>query len=271
MGVICIISAAAAILSAVFLVHSVSGIWIPIVFLAGGIIGLSLLYWMILGVFSLFYSMKKEYEKPSRLAFFMLNAAYYFVCTAARIKIHVSGLDKVPKNRRFLFVSNHFSRFDPMCESLALKHIPMAFISKPSNFKIPIGRHFMKGCCYIPINRESDREASKSISRAAELMKQDFISVGVYPEGHRGNGKELQEFKAGSLKAASKAQCPIVVAAISGTEKAHKNFPHHRTDVYLNIIEVIEPSKTKTVDLAEHIKTLVEQELEKIRRSESSL
>lgn len=271
MRFICIISAAAAVLSAVFLVRDVREIWIPVIILIGGIIGLSLLYWAILGVFSLFYSLKKEYEKPSHLAFIMLNAAYYFVCTAARIRLHVSGLEKVPNDQRFLFVSNHFSRFDPMTESLALIDTPMAFISKPANFKIPIGRRFMKGTCYISINRDSAREASKSIARASELIKQNDISIAVFPEGHRGNGKELQDFKAGSLKAAYKADSPIVVAAICGTEKIHKNFPWRGTDVYLNIIEVIKPTKEKTVDLAEHIKTLVEQELEKIRKTENVL
>ena len=262
MRIIYIISAVLAVLSAVICVRHISQIWMPFAFFFAEIIALSFLYWFVLGIFSLFFSVKKEYKKPSKLAFRMLNAAYYFVNTAARIRVHVSGTELIPKDKRFLFVSNHISRFDPMIQSYVLRRYPMAFISKPANFKIPIGRRFMNGTCYIAINRESPRQAAKSITRAAELIKENLISVAVYPEGHRGNGIELGEFKPGSLKTALKADCSIVVAVIEGTQNVKKNFPWHVTDVYLNIIDVMEPCKEKTVDLAVHIKDKIQRELD---------
>lgn len=238
-------------------------VWLLPVIFVGGVVGLSLAYWLVLGAFAVFYSTKKEYEKPSKLSLFLLNAAYWFVCSAARVKVRVNGAEKIPTDRRFLFVSNHLSRFDPMIQSLVLWKTPMAFISKPSNFKIPIGRHFMNRSCYIAIDRESPRNAAKAISRAAELLKKDAVSIAVYPEGHRGTGYTLQEFKPGCLKAATKAGCPITVAVISGTERIHKNFPWRRTNVTLDIIDVIE-SGEKTVDLSERIRGEMQRHLTKI-------
>lgn len=265
MQIIYLLSLIGAVCFTALTISDISRIWVlPVGFIVGTV-GLSLTYWMILGAFAVFYSTKKEYEKPSALSLFLLNAAYWFVCTAVRVKVRVNGAEKIPTDRRFLFVSNHLSRFDPMIQSLVLRKTPMAFISKPSNFKIPIGRHFMNRSCYIAIDRESPRNAAKAISRAAELLKKDAVSIAVYPEGHRGTGYTLREFKPGCLKAATKTGCPIVVAVISGTEQIHKISPWRRVNVQLDIIDVIETeSKEKTVDLSEQIREEMQSHLTKI-------
>ncbi len=265
MWIIFLVSLVGAACFTALTITDISQLWVlPVGFIAGAV-GLSLAYWLILGAFAVFYDTKKEYESPSALSLFLLNAAYWFVCSAARVRVRVNGAEKIPADRRFLFVSNHLSRFDPMIQSLVLRKTPMAFISKPSNFKIPIGRHFMNRSCYIAIDRESPRNAAKAISRAAELIKKDAVSIAVYPEGHRGTGSTLQEFRSGCLKAATKAGCPIVVAVISGTERIHKNFPWRRTDVRLDIIDIIEPeNKEKTVELSERIRGEMQRKLTEI-------
>lgn len=237
-------------------------LWVlPVSFIVCAVL-LCLIYWLILGIFSLGVDLKKEYDKPSALYLFLLNAAYWFVCTAGRVRVHISGMEKIPAERRFLFVSNHLSRFDPMIQCLVLRKTPIAFISKPANFKIPIGRRFMNRCCYIPVDRESPRNAAKSISRAVELIKADAVSIGVYPEGHRGNGFELGEFRAGCLKAAAKSKCPIVVSTITGTDKIHQRFPWRRTDVYFDIIDVVAPADNeKTTELAMRIRDSMQRHL----------
>lgn len=244
---------------------SLSQIWIfPICFIICVPV-FSLIYWFILWLTCFYIPVKKEYEKPSKFYQFLLNAAYWFVCSAARVRVHTTGLEKVPKDRKFLFVSNHLSRFDNMVQCVVLRKTPLAFITKPSNYKIPIGRHLMSRCCYVSIDRGSPKSAAKSIARAAELIRSDAVSVGVFPEGHRGTGYELQEFKAGCFKAAAKADCPIVAATICGTEKVHKNFPFHKTEVYFDILEVIEPGKEKTTELALNIKEIMQENLNKYK------
>lgn len=243
-------------------------IWIFFVSFIVCLAGFSLLYWFALWITCFFIPVGKEYEKPLRFYQFQLNMAYWFVCSAARIKVHTTGLEKIPQDRKFLFVSNHLSRFDNMVQCIVLRKTPLAFISKPSNFKIPIGRHLMTRCCYIPIDRESPKNAAKAISRAADLISRGAASVGVFPEGHRGTGYELQEFRAGCFKAASKAGCPIVAATICGTEKTHKRFPFRRTHVYFDILEVIEPGKEKTTETSAKIRQIMQENLNKYKERE---
>ena len=265
MPLILILSIIASVIFTVLKISAVSQLWVlPVCFIVCVPL-FSLLYWFLLWLTCFFIPVKKEYEKPSRFYQFLLNAAYWFAFTTARAKVHTAGLEKVPQNERFLFVSNHLSRFDNMIECVVLRKTPLAFISKPSNFKIPIGRHLMSRCCYISIDRGSAKNAARSITRAAQLISSDAVSVGVFPEGHRGTGYELQEFKAGCLKTATKADCPIVVATICGTEKLHKNFPFRKTDVYLDILKVIEPSNEKTTELAPMIKEIMQENLNKYK------
>lgn len=265
MPLVVILSAIASGIISALTITEMQHIWIIPVSFAAGIVGFSLVYWFLLWVSCFYIPVRKEYEKPSKFHLFALNTAYWFVITAARIKVHATGLEKIPTDARFLFVSNHLSRFDNMVECVKLWKRPLAFISKPSNFKIPIGRHLMTRCCYISIDRESPKNAAKSIARAAELIKSDAVSVGVFPEGHRGRSYELGEFKAGCFKAASKSGCPIVVATICGTEKAHKRFPFRRTHVYLDILDVIETAGEKTAELSTKIKEIMQSNLNKYK------
>lgn len=246
---------------------TLSQIWLfPVCFIIC-VPAFSLLYWFVLWLMCFYIPVGKEYEKPSKLHLALINAGYWFACSFARAKVRTTGLEKIPASGRFLFVSNHLSRFDNMIQCLVMRKTPLAFISKPSNFKIPIGRHLMTRCCYIPIDRDNPKSAARSISRAAELIKSDAVSVGVFPEGHRGADYNVGEFKAGCLKAASKSGCPIVVATICGTEKIHKNFPLRRTKVFFDILAVIEPGKEKTVELAKEIKDIMQENLNKYKES----
>lgn len=268
MPLVMILSLIVSVIFTIVKASALSQLWILPVCFVICVPAFSLLYWFILWLSCFFIPVKKEFERPSKFHQFMLNAAYWFVFTTARAKLHITGLEKIPKNRRFLFVSNHLSRFDNMIECVVLRKTPLAFISKPSNFKIPIGRHLMSRCCYIPIDRSSAKNAARSISRAAELISSDAVSVGVFPEGHRGTGYELQEFKAGCIKTATKAGCPIVVATICGTEKIHKNFPFRKTDIYFDILYILEPSHEKTTELAPMIKKIMQENLNRYKESE---
>ena len=72
-------------------------------------------------------------------------------------------------------------------------------------------------------------------------------------------------FHAGSLKIAQKAQVPIVVAAVHGSENVKRYRLFSRTDVCLDILNVIsadEVCESKTDALAERIRGMIASHLE---------
>jgi len=76
----------------------------------------------------------------------------------------------------------------------------------------------------------------------------------------------LLPFHNGVFKIAQKADAAIVVMTIVGTEKIHKNTPFRKTNVYLDVLDIIPAEKAKTVRteaLGTEIRHLIETNIEK--------
>lgn len=236
-----------------------------ILYVLAAVLGIILLYVLFLAVCSLFVSPKKEYEKHSRFYRALLNGATAIAIKIMRIRPHTSGVEKIPQNtKKLLFVSNHRSNFDPIITWHILKHWQPAFVSKASNFKIPVFGRFIRKCCFMAIDRKNPRNAIRTINKAASLLQKGEVSIGIYPEGTRSKSCELLPFHNGVFKIAQKADADIVVLAVSGTEKISKNYPFRHTDVHIDVLEVLPAEQvklTKTDIIGEHIKTAMENHL----------
>ena len=215
------------------------------------------LFWIIV---NLTISKKKEYTNTSKFYNWAFVLWYRYMMIAGRLKVHVTGYEKVPIDKKFLLVSNHCSKFDNFIHCAVLKNTQLAYISKPENFKIPIGGRFMRRGLYLSLPRGNTREEFKVIIKAIEYIKEDKVSIGIFPEGSRSKTGELQEFKPGAFKIAQKAKCPIVVCCLRNTINIHKNWPWKKTHVYMNILEVINPSiwdEKNTVEVSDYVHDLI--------------
>lgn len=205
---------------------------------------------------------KKEYEEHSDFYRRVINGVTGFGLWICRVRIHVSGEEKIPKDtKNLLFVCNHRSNFDPIVTWYALKQWKIAFISKAANFKIPFFGRMIRKCCFLPIDRDDPRKAIRTIQKAAHILEKGQVSMAVYPEGTRSKSGELLPFHNGVFKIAQKAGAQVVVLGISGTEKVHKNLPFHHTDVYLQVLDVIdgdEVTGSRTALLGERTQQKIE-------------
>ena len=183
-----------------------------------------------------------------------------------RIHIEKRGLEKMPKEGRFLLVSNHCNDSDPIILLRCLAKYQLAFVSKRENSTMfVIGPMMHKLLCQM-INRENDREALKTILKCIEIIKEDKASVAVFPEGGilTEDGK-LHHFKAGVFKIAQKANVPVVVCTLKNTKDVVKNLlrwkPSH---VIMEVVDVIPSEQVKamkTVEIAEVCHELMAQNL----------
>ncbi len=225
-----------------------------------------LLLWFFWIIVNLTISKKKEYTDISSFYNWAFVLWYRYMMIAGHLKVHVSGYDKVPLGKRFLLVSNHSSKFDNFVHCAVLKKFTIAYISKPENFKIPIGGRFMRRGLYISMPRGNTKEEFKAVMKAIDQIKKDKVSIGIFPEGTRSKDGKLQEFKPGAFKIAEKAQCPIVVVSTKGTFDIHKNWPWKKTHVYMDILDVIEPtvwSEKNTVEVSQYAHDLILNNLNK--------
>lgn len=215
-------------------------------------LGLSVLFIGVSFLVSLTINTKKEYEKQSRFYGVMFSLLLEFVLDFFRVKISVEGMDKIPKDKKFLFVSNHISIYDTFVQVAALRKFPMAFISKPDNFKIPIGHRYMIRCRYMALDRENVRSGAIITKKASQMIATGDSNVGVYPEGTRNRTEEtLIEFKSGCFKSAVWAKSPIVISVVHNTNMIKKNIPWKRTEVVMEIVDVLEYEDFKSLSTIE--------------------
>lgn len=225
------------------LCNSFADIYIPIILLPLIFIGFFVFHVVSTILLSLLVSAKKQYDKPNKFYRYWVDETVQYVFNLLMVKVKVNGVELLPIDRRFLLVSNHISGFDPMVCVKALKKYNIVYIAKPEILKIPVVNAFLNVCCFMAIDRENARNAMKTIRRATDLVKNDIVSVGVYPEGTRSRTGELLEFKDGVFYTAKKAPCPVVVMTVKGTNKFWKCVFSCKNFIEINVLKVIEPEE----------------------------
>lgn len=224
--------------------------------------------WIFLFIVSGTVNMKKTYEKTSAFYGKIFAFGYRLCAYFAGARVTVTGLDKLPAvdGQRFLVVGNHCSNLDPFIMGGWLGKYPLAFISKPSIFKVPFAGRYMWRLRYMAIDRKNNRQGIMVIRQAADMISSGDSCVAVYPEGTRNfNAGTLKKFHDGSLKAALWAECPIAVCVMTGTHDIDKNWLRRRTRVSLDVVRVLsyeEIKDLKTSEIADKIKGIMQERLD---------
>ena len=256
---------AAAVIAAIIYVKAAGAVmWKGLLVFAASFVALNLVYILFVAVMSLFVSNTKPLVKQNPLCRSACVGMTGLILGYCWVRTHITGLDKLPDAGRFVFISNHRSGFDPLIVLNRLKRYDIAFISKPSNMALPFVGRIAHGAGCLSIDRENDRNALTTILQAADYIKRGVCSVGIYPEGTRSRDGALLPFHAGSFKIAQRANVPLAVACIRGSESIAKNALRRVTDVYLDILELIPAERVKemsTHELADYSRALIERHL----------
>lgn len=224
--------------------EGLSWLWIAPVSFVGGVLALAVLAFLFLWIACQFVDQSKEQEHDSKFYRNMLMLYISAIKTVTRLHIHTQGLEKTPKDGRFMLVCNHTSLADPVVLLHCFSKSQLAFISKRENASMfVVGKVMHKMLCQT-INRENDREALKTILKCIQLIKEDEASIGVFPEGYIHQDKKLHHFRSGVFKIAQKTGVPIVVCTLKNTPAFFTNLPKlKRTDVELHLLDVIQPEQ----------------------------
>ena len=208
-------------------------------------------------------SIPQEHDDP-----FYRKVTYLYceaICTLLRMKLHTVGLEKTPSDGRFLLVCNHLFELDPVVLYAYFQKSQLAFISKRENNTMFMVGNLMHRLMAQLINRENDREALKTILKCIDLIKQDEVSIAVFPEGYISKDHHLMKLRSGALKIATKAKVPIAVCTIQGTDKVVGNLKRLRsTPIELHLIDVITAEELQgrtAVDIGEQIYQMMAQDL----------
>ena len=234
-----------------------ASLWlIPVMFLSFFLL-LLLIAFLVLWAFSAAVDMEQSQETDSKLYRTVMHLYIEALIPLVGLRVETAGLEKTPREGRFLLVCNHQNESDPGILLHYFKRSQLAFISKRENKTMFVVGPFMhKTLCQL-VNRENDREALKTILKCIQLIKEDKVSVGVFPEGGILVKDKLSHFRSGVLKIAQKTGVPIVVCTLKGTSDLFHNMKRlKKTHVRLHLVDVIPAEEVKaanTVELGEKI------------------
>ena len=241
-------------------------LWPFFLFLCLGLyLGITAFAIFILFLISLSCNNKKPFEKDNAFLRFFAYLTMGGILEFFGITPKGEGMEKMP-SEPCVIVCNHLSRFDPMVTFVLMPGRRLGFISKMENMRIPIAGPIIQKIGFLPLDRNNPLKAMRTIHKGAKLISDKGFTMGIYPEGTRGDGEKMLEFKAGAFVMAKKAACPLVVCSIKGTLDYKKCIPFHRSRAVFSVLEVIDGETVKAKkpeELAEISYNLIEKSFEK--------
>lgn len=242
---------------------------------AGFYLGLTVAAFLFLVFLCALVDMKKPQEHDSPFYRKALNVYVEALATLVGVRIHAVGAEKIPADGRFLLVCNHQHIADPGILMRVFPNKQLAFIGKKEAGKMFVVNKMMHKTMGQFINRENDREALKTILKCIQLLKDDEVSIGAFPEGGIKDIGKLAHFRSGMFKVAQKAEVPIVVCTLKGTADILKNAAKLKpTHVQMHLLDVIPAEDLKgrtTVDIADQVYEMMIADLGESYRPDTAI
>jgi len=132
-------------------------------------------------------------------------------------RVEVVGRDLIDDDGVYVLVANHQSMVDIFVLFRLFKHFK--WVSKASNFRIPLIGWNMYLNGYIPVQRGYRQSVVTMLDRCAQVLREGS-SIMMFPEGTRSETGEMRPFKTGAFELALRCQCPIVPILVDGTHRA---------------------------------------------------
>ena len=245
--------------------------WLVPLLIVGFTLGFFILQLIFFFALILFTDVNKSADKGAKLFRFMFKISLPVIVTAALVRIDKKGTDReLPKDTRMLFVCNHQHDFDPIILLRVFLNTEIGFIGKKEIYESrPIVKRAMHRLYSLPIDRENDREAPKTVVNAITIIKEDKASIALFPEGYTSPSCELLPFRNGSLKIATKAGVPIVVCAINNTRTLAKTIFRRFSRVEFRLLDIIYPEQYEgmnTQQIGDKIHAQMEEALKEMRK-----
>ena len=130
-----------------------------------------------------------------------------------KVTIDVHGQENIPSENGFMFFPNHQGLYDVLAILEACPR-PFSVVAKKEVEHIQFLKQVFACMKVYTLDRDDVRQAMKVIADVSKEVMSGRNYV-IFAEGTRSKeGNEVQEFKGGSFKAATKAKCPIVPVAL---------------------------------------------------------
>ena len=127
-------------------------------------------------------------------------------------RIHIKGKENIPTGGGYMVCANHVSAIDPIliCAAFPQK---VCYMGKKEVFKVPVLGWLIRAFGAFPVDRSGGNTGTIK-NAIAKLKKGDCL--GIFPQGTRCRGKEIEEtsLKMGAAMISAKAEATVVPVKI---------------------------------------------------------
>ncbi len=165
-----------------------------------------------------------------------------------RVRLEITGLEKIDPGRSYVFIANHASHLDPPAIAVAIPNT-LRFIGKASLSRIPLFGLAARRAGVIFIDRGDSHKTVAALNQAIAALT-GGVSTLFFAEGTRSPDGRLLPFKKGGVMLALQACLPIVPVTVTGS---HALFPKKQRYIkpgtmYIEIGDPIDSSRFTPAD-----------------------
>ncbi|WP_417763701.1 1-acylglycerol-3-phosphate O-acyltransferase [Shewanella sp.] len=176
---------------------------------------------------------------------FMLSRPFSWCGAILGIKVEVRHPERAHV-QPCIFVANHQNNYDLFTHSKAM--IPgTVTLGKRSLMWIPLFGQIYWLSGNIMINRKNRATAVDTLNKTAQRIRDEKLSVWIFPEGTRSRGRGMLPFKAGAFHTAISAKVPVVpiVASCQGDIKLNR---WNNGTIIVEVLPAIETADLTSAD-----------------------
>jgi len=217
-------------------------------------------YTAVLGTASLFFSL---FDRRGHFAHGCARTWSWLILATTGVSVEVTGLDHLPRDRTFIFVSNHQSIYDIPVIFATLPY-QLRIIAKESLGSFPfLGWHLRRNGHLLVDRRNPDRAG---ILRRWRALVGEGLSLVIFPEGTRSADGRVGRFKAGSFRLDVEAKLPVLPLSIDGTRHVMRKgrlmtSPGHARLVVHEPIDTAGLAVSDARQLAERVRDVVARDV----------
>ncbi|ART80853.1 1-acylglycerol-3-phosphate O-acyltransferase [Oceanisphaera avium] len=145
---------------------------------------------------------------------YLLGRLFNQACKIIGLHVTFRGYEHAKNIKSAVYIANHQSNWDIIALTGAVMPRTVA-IGKSSLFWIPLFGQLFWLSGNLLINRENKAKAASTIGTVVDKIRQQNMSIWMFPEGTRSQGKGLLPFKTGAFHIALQAQVPLIPIACS--------------------------------------------------------
>jgi 1-acyl-sn-glycerol-3-phosphate acyltransferase len=135
---------------------------------------------------------------------------------ATGTKVRFEGLENLSLDEPQIVVANHQSWYDVFTLAAELP-VRYRFVAKKELGGIPIFGKAWKYCGHVSVDRGNREAAIAALDQAWREVKEEKLTMVLFPEGTRSPDGRLKTFKKGAFVLAVQGQVPLVPVAVLGS------------------------------------------------------